>query len=203
MASNKKVAIITGGASGIGLATAEALSSRGDWHLFLLDLNAERGAAAAGKIQGSEFLQANVADYASLAEAFKTAFESAGRLDLVFANAGIAMTAPVSVDQMTPPPAPDTSMIDVNLNGAINTSTLALYYLAKSKKGGNLIVTSSSASFYASAVSPAYSASKHGVIGWTRSIAPAAMREHGIRVNAICPGIVRTNILPDAVFEVS
>lgn len=149
------------------------------------------------------FHEADVANYPSLAEAFETAFQSSGRLDFVFANAGIAMTAPVSTHDSAPPPEPNTSMIDINLNGAINTSQLAMHYLSKSGKGGNLVITASSAGFYASDVSPTYSASKHGVIGWTRSIAPAAMREYGIRVNAICPGIVKTNILPEAVYQVS
>jgi NAD(P)-dependent dehydrogenase (short-subunit alcohol dehydrogenase family) len=198
-----KIALITGGASGIGLATAEALAQRGGWQLFLVDKDAGRGRAAANKIPRASFFAADVTDYGSLAEAFRAIFESSQRLDFVFANAGIAMTAPVSVDSTKPPPTPDMTMIDVNLCGAINTSTLALYYLAKSGHGSNLIITASSAGFYASAVSPAYSASKHGVIGWTRSIAPAAKREHGIRVNAVCPGIARTNILPDAVYEVS
>ena len=141
--SEMRTALITGGASGIGLAVAEALASRGSWKIFLIDRDISTGSAAAAKIPGSTFHQADVTKYTSLAEAFKLAFSSSKRLDFVFANAGIAMTAPVPVDQDGGPSGqPDTSMIDVNLLGAINTSQLALYYLAQNgQRGGDLIIT--------------------------------------------------------------
>ncbi|KAK3113848.1 hypothetical protein LTR53_008455 [Teratosphaeriaceae sp. CCFEE 6253] len=208
MSSKIKVAIITGGASGIGLAVGEALVARGDWNVFLLDRDSDRGNTAAKKI-GATFAKADVTDYTSLAGAFKIAFQAHQRVDFVFANAGIALAPPDApavngAADFDAPPEPNTSLIDINLKGTILTSQLALHYLGKSSREfspGSLIITASSAGFYLSQVSPAYSASKHGVVGWARSIAPAAWRENKARINAICPGIVRTNILPDAVYQ--
>ena len=88
MSDQVNIAIITGGASGIGLATAEALLARTNWVVYLFDRDAERGETAAEK-SGAYFIQVDVTDYASLATAFERVFKEHGKIHFVFANAGI------------------------------------------------------------------------------------------------------------------
>jgi NAD(P)-dependent dehydrogenase (short-subunit alcohol dehydrogenase family) len=87
----KKVAFITGGASGMGLAVAQALAARTneDWDLHLVDLNVDALKKAASSLKNAYSHQANVTDYASLTSAFESAWAKSERLDFVFANAGI------------------------------------------------------------------------------------------------------------------
>ena len=210
MSTTNQLALVTGGASGIGLAVAEALASRGGWTIHVLDNDEIKGSTAASKLQAS-FHHVNVTDYTSLAQVFASIFTTHKRLDFVFANAGIALepstagtSNPQTNDELLAPPG--TAIIDINLRSVIYTTHLARHYFSLSSaspSARSLIITASSAGFYASPISPAYAASKHGVVGWTRSIAPSVWKESGVRVNAICPGIVRTNILPEDMFAVS
>jgi NAD(P)-dependent dehydrogenase (short-subunit alcohol dehydrogenase family) len=87
----KKVAFITGGASGMGFAVAEALAARTneEWDLHLVDLNADNLKKATASLKNAHSHQTNVTDYASLTSAFESAWSKSGRLDFVFANAGI------------------------------------------------------------------------------------------------------------------
>ena len=88
----KTVALITGGVSGMGLAVAEALAARTneEWDLHLVDLSTDNLTKATSLLKNGHAHQANVADYASLVAAFESAWSKSGRLDFVFANAGIA-----------------------------------------------------------------------------------------------------------------
>lgn len=88
MASDRKVAIVTGGASGMGLAICEALAAKEEWIVNMLDMNAERGNEAAKK-SGATFHQTDVTNYDSLSRAFRDVFKANRRLDFVHANAGI------------------------------------------------------------------------------------------------------------------
>ncbi|KAF2404509.1 3-beta-hydroxysteroid dehydrogenase [Trichodelitschia bisporula] len=195
----KKVALITGGASGMGLAVAEALSARGGWDLHLLDLNTERGEAAAKSVSGS-FHKTDVNNYASLSSTFDKIHKTAGRLDFVFANAGIVERWNFyGKQEQTPPPEPDMLSIDIDLKSVVTTTYLAQHYFRLSPNAGsgeqNLVMTASCGGFYPSPFSPMYSAAKHGVVGLTRSVAKHFYLADRIRVNAICPGTVRTNLL--------
>jgi NAD(P)-dependent dehydrogenase (short-subunit alcohol dehydrogenase family) len=219
MADNDKIAIITGGASGIGLAVGESLSARKGWTIYLLDRDEAKGQAAARRL-GTHFYKVDVAVYASLASAFTSIFAAHGKLNFVFANAGIALDpeaqhaqAPTEMlDDMEnetldgPPEAPSMDMIAVNRHSVIYTTVLAQHYFRKCSADDGprgIVITASSASLYASATAPMYSASKHGVLGWMRSIAANAWRQDRVAVNAICPGIVQTNILPAEMYKVS
>ena len=207
MTTSNQVAIITGGASGIGLAVAEALAARGAWIVHILDRNKTDDSI---ELKAS-FHPVDVTDYSSLASAFSAIFSTHKRLDFVFANAGIALEPDISTENRPdtsgkPPPAPGTLLLDTNLRSVSHTTHLAGHYFklcAPVSSVRSVVITASSAGFYASPISPMYAASKHGVVGWTRSIAPSMWKEAGVRVNAICPGIVRTKILPDEMFQVS
>ncbi|KAM5347001.1 hypothetical protein ACJ41O_010006 [Fusarium nematophilum] len=194
-----KVALITGGASGMGLAVAQTLASK-SWTVHILDFNAAAGATALETLQNAHFHQADVTSWSPLSKAFADVFSRSGRLDFVFANAGI-----VERDDFYDTPAvgdeifePNQKTIDVNLKAVVNQSYLALCYFRRSPHGGKdaaLVMTGSVGGLYASQFCPIYAASKAGVINFMRSIAFPYYHTSGIRVYAICPGTVRTNLL--------
>lgn len=183
----------------MGLEVAKALARQGGWHLHLLDLNDERGKQAASEVGNATFHKVNVLDYDSLANAFQEVYDTEGRLDFVFANAGIVerFNFYESHPPGKPPPPLDQTVIDINLKSVLNTVWIAQHYFRQSKQSDdkNLIITASIGGLYRCLVSPSYCAAKHGVVGLTRSIAPFFYKHDGIRVNAICPASVRTNLL--------
>ncbi|KAF2186722.1 NAD(P)-binding protein [Zopfia rhizophila CBS 207.26] len=200
-----KVAFITGGASGMGLAVAEALSKRGNWTLHLVDLNAEAGKKAVSSLPNAHFHQTNVTNYSSLASAFESAYNTSGRLDFVFANAGIVERDNFyeKHDLSKLPPEPNQSSIDVNFKSVVNTSYLALHFFRKSPKDGSspaLVMTASCGALYPSEFCPMYSGSKAAVVQLNRSLAFSYHLE-GIRTFAICPGTVKTNLMTGEEWE--
>lgn len=187
----------------MGLAVATSLSKRTEWDIHILDLNPESGKKAASSL-GATFYQSNVTDYNSLRSIFQTIFEKSNRLDFVFANAGIAEHVNFVEEQPDPPPEPKGlhALVDINLKSVISTSYLALHYMRKSPKGDkSLVMTASCGGIYPSFYSPIYTATKHGVVGLMRSIAPYFHHNVGIRTNAICPGTVKTNLLTSKEWE--
>ncbi|KAJ5474983.1 hypothetical protein N7539_008049 [Penicillium diatomitis] len=197
-----KVAVITGGTSGIGLDVAKDLAESGDWRVKLIGSNSQRGQEAARSIQKAEFCQADVAKYIDLAKVFDSIFAEFGRIDFVFANAGVAELEDFFAAQPDAgiPPEPPLGLMQINLDGAVNTVYLAMHYFRRSSKPlsgmKNLILTSSIGGLYPCARTPVYSATKHGIVGLTRSIADKLWQE-GVRVNAICPGVVKPALLTD------
>jgi NAD(P)-dependent dehydrogenase (short-subunit alcohol dehydrogenase family) len=152
---SRKVAFITGGASGMGLAVAEALSARGDWDLHLVDLNAEAGKTAASSLKNAHFHQTDVTDYSSLTNAFEKAFNTSERLDFVYANAGIVERDNFyeKHDLSKPPPPPNQLSIDINFKAVVNTCYLALHYFRKNPKDVSspaLVMTASCGGLYPS-----------------------------------------------------
>ncbi|KAI4705620.1 hypothetical protein J4E81_000504 [Alternaria sp. BMP 2799] len=203
----KKVALITGGASGMGLAVAEALAARTheEWDLHLIDLSADNLTKATSLVKNAHAHQANVADYASLVAAFESAWSKSGRLDFVFANAGIAEKDNFYEEHAldAPPPPPNGLVIDVNYTAVINTSWLAFHYFRKSQaKHGRenndaaLVMTASCGGLYPAEFGPMYSGAKAGVIHFNRAIT-VAYHHAGIRTFTVCPSIVRTGLLSE------
>ncbi|KAI1800540.1 3-beta-hydroxysteroid dehydrogenase [Daldinia bambusicola] len=203
--SNSKVAIITGGASGLGLATARSLSQKG-WHVHVFDLNVIGEEAVEPELTKCAFHKVDVASWESLSSAFDAVFKAEGRLDFVFANAGVMEKGKFFERHNTslPPPEPEELSIDINFKGVIKTSYLAQHYFRANANGSNdcvLVMTSSVAGIYPQSITPLYSATKAGVVNFMRSVAPIFYCEDGIRTYAICPGSVRTNILPTEVWD--
>ncbi|CAK4033714.1 Levodione reductase [Lecanosticta acicola] len=195
--AGKKVAIVTGGASGMGLAVVQALASRDNWRVHAVDVSDKRLVDVEQTSKNISSHKADVTSYEQLAAVFHEVFSRDGSVDFVFANAGLIESQDFyKVQRTDPPPPPDLRSVDVDLSGLILTCYLAQHYFRRSPHGGqgaSLILTGSCGSFYPSHYSPMYTAAKHGVLGFGRATAKRLSQE-GIRVNMICPGIVETNL---------
>ncbi|WP_037294342.1 SDR family NAD(P)-dependent oxidoreductase [Roseobacter sp. CCS2] len=178
------VAVITGGASGLGAATAQAFVAAGA-QVTIFDRD-PAGAAFAAQI-GAGFAQVDVTDEASVA----AGLDQAGAVNVAINCAGIA-TAEKTLGRDGPHRQDSfTRTVDINLNGTFNVSRLAA---ARMKDGGVIINTASVAAFDGQKGQTAYAASKAGIAGLSLPMARDLAR-NGIRVMAIAPGIFRTPML--------
>ncbi|MBK8012220.1 MAG: SDR family NAD(P)-dependent oxidoreductase [Deltaproteobacteria bacterium] len=181
-----KGALITGGSTGIGLATAKALAQRGTRVALCARTRAKLDAAAA-EIGGDPVIfVANLADPTEAADVVRDARAALGRMDLVIANAGIGANRHSS--RLTPQDILPT--LQLNLLGACTTLVAAIPYLIEDG-GGHLVGISSIAGYRGLPGSAAYSASKAGLSTFLESLR-VDLRRSGIKVTDIQPGFVRT-----------
>ena len=188
-----KVALITGAANGIGRATALGFAKAGA-RLVLVDRDAAGGEATAGVIrqQGGEarFVAADVTRSAEVAGYVRTALDAYGRIDCFFNNAGIegkwAHTAEYDEDMFD-------AVIGVNVKGVFLGLRHVLPVML-AQQAGAVVNTASVAGLVATPGMPAYVASKHAVIGLTKTAAGEVARQ-GVRVNCVCPGPVDTRMI--------
>jgi len=186
-----KAALVTGAGSGIGRASALALATEGA-HVFACDIDAGALAAfqAEAKSAGgtTDTHVFDVSDAAACRQAVALAVETCGRLDVLCNIAGISM-----VDHMTEFTDEDWSrMIGINLSSVFMLSQAALPHLLAS--GGCIVNMASSAGLVGQAYNSMYCATKHGVVGLTKSMA-VEYGKQGLRVNAVCPGAVKTALI--------
>jgi NAD(P)-dependent dehydrogenase (short-subunit alcohol dehydrogenase family) len=185
-----RVAVVTGGGSGIGLATAQRFAAEGA-RVVVVDLNESAGEAAAKEVGGS-FVAADVSSESDVAALFDGVADRYGRVDVAFNNAGIS-------------PPDDDSILTTGLDAweRVNRVNLTSVYLCcryvlphMQRQGkGSIINTASFVALMGAATSQiAYTASKGGVLAMTRELGVQFARE-GIRVNALCPGPVSTPLL--------
>lgn len=187
-----RVAIVTGGASGIGLATAARFAAEGA-RVVIADLDRVAGARAAESIGGS-FHAVDVADEASVDALFDDVAAGLGSVDIAFNNAGISPADDDSIET-TGLPAWD-RVQDVNLKSVYLCSRAALRHMVPAGRG-SIINTASFVALLGSATSQiSYTASKGGVLAMTRELGVQFARQ-GIRVNALCPGPVNTPLLQE------
>ena len=187
-----RVAVITGGASGIGLATARRFAAEGA-RVVIADLDPVSGEAAASEV-GGVFRPVNVADEAMVDALYDSVFAEFGRLDIAFNNAGISPADDDSIET-TELPAWD-RVQDVNLKSVYLCSRAALRHMVPQGRG-SIINTASFVALVGSATSQiSYTASKGGVLALTRELGVQFARQ-GIRVNALCPGPVNTPLLQE------
>ena len=186
-------------ASGLGLAVATSLASKG-WKISIADMNENAGNEAATSLKGS-FHKTNVNDYASLSSTFDKTFKEYGQIDFVFANAGIVERDNfyAKFPNDGPPPPPEMLSVDIDLKAVIATGYLTQHYMRQNphQNGGTLISTSSVGGIYPAPFCPMYAAAKHGVLGFTRSIAKHFFKHDKIRANAIMPGTMKTGLLTE------
>jgi len=191
-----KRAVITGGASGLGLATAQLLAPRG-WSLGLLDRDAARLAEAAGQMrgQGSPACEAWVVDTTD-EQAVKAAIDAfaakSGGLDFAMNSAGVA----VAGDLLETSTADWRWILDINVMGIVHSCRAELPHMIAS--GGGLVINvASAASFACSSRMSAYNASKAAVVALSETLFQE-MAEHGVHVAAAMPGFFRTRLMEHA-----
>jgi NAD(P)-dependent dehydrogenase (short-subunit alcohol dehydrogenase family) len=187
-----RTAVITGGSSGIGLATARRFAEEGA-HVVIADIDDTRGAEVAEEI-GGLYVHTEVTDKEQVDALFARAKETYGSVDVAFNNAGIS-------------PPDDDSILDtdldawrrvqeVNLTSVYLCCKAVLPYMLEQKRG-SIINTASFVAVMGAATSQiSYSASKGGVLSMSRELGVQFARE-GVRVNALCPGPVNTPLLQE------
>jgi len=192
-----KVAVITGGASGLGEATVRRLARMGA-KVAIFDMNAERGNAVAKELGESVmFQQVNVTDEASVQAGVAAAVARFGALHICCNYAGIGNAIKTLGKNGVFPLAEFTKVIQINLVGTFNTLRLCAEQMAKNEPvngdgvRGAIINTASVAAYEGQIGQAAYSASKGGVVGMTLPIA-RDLASYGIRVNTIVPGLIDT-----------
>tara|TARA_R110002096_G_scaffold23031_3_gene73548 strand:+ start:12535 stop:13302 length:768 start_codon:yes stop_codon:yes gene_type:complete len=192
-------AVITGGASGLGYATAERVIAAGG-HVVLLDINEEQGAASVGQLgERALFVRTDVADEDAVKAAVQSASEFMGGITLAVNCAGIA-TAGRTLGREGPWPAENFNrVIQINLVGTYNVTKEAAAIMQLNEPNaegerGVVISTASVAAFEGQIGQAAYSASKGGVVGMMLPLA-REFAQFGIRVNTIAPGIFMTPMM--------
>lgn len=188
-----RIAVVTGGAAGIGRATAVMLAKKGAKGILIADLD-ETGAAQTCNLIEQAGTQAiatptDVTDIDALEAMYASAHKTFGTIDIVFNNAGIVSG---------PPPFPMTNpgrvkqVIDIDLTSVILSTQIAIRHMKET--GGVIVNTASTGGLTPYLEDAPYAAAKAGVIMFSRSCGPLK-EQMNIRVNAVCPGITQTPIL--------
>lgn len=182
-----KVAIVTGGASGLGRATALALAEQGA-RVVVADLDEEGAREVAGRIDGHA-VRVDVSDLDANRAMVAEAGERFGGVDLAYLNAGVATGCGVGEDF-------DVDLyrraMGANLDGVV-FGVHAVLPALKARGGGAIVATASLAGLTAVPYDPIYAANKHGVVGLVRSL--GALAGDGVRINAVCPGFAESQII--------
>jgi len=202
------VAIVTGAASGIGLAVTKELLSKG-WCVMMADMNTERGYELAAELSFGGmawFFMCDVSRWESLAELFRQTWQRWFRLDAFIGNAGIDdkedMYGPTGMlENPDIPQKPNLKTIEVNYHGILYGVRLAMHYFRMNDDpGGKIVLTSSDAGIYPMEGAPQYCSSKHAIVGLTRSMGNILAREN-ITINAVLPAFVPTALAPPGLIE--
>jgi len=185
---NGKVTIITGASQGIGRAIAEFIAGKGS-HVVVFDVADATETVRAVEAHGVKamYLKVDVSDLHQTHEAVQAVLTDMGGIDNLVNNAGITRDKPLVLmteDEWD-------RVIRINLKGVFNCSKTVVRHLLK--KGGNIVNIASIAGLMGNPGQANYAASKAGVIGFTKSIAKEYGKK-GIRVNAVAPGFIRTDM---------
>ncbi|XP_067838606.1 15-hydroxyprostaglandin dehydrogenase [NAD(+)]-like [Heptranchias perlo] len=191
MILKNRVGLITGASQGLGKAFAEALLKK-EAKVVICDINRAQGRVTKEEFDQrygpgrTAFIACDVTSQSQLKDVFSKTVQKFGRLDVLCNNAGINNEKSWE------------KTISVNLMALIQASYLALDHMRcdRNGKGGCIVNVASMSGFLPAAHAPVYTASKHGVLGFTRSLAEASrLGNYGVRINALCPSFVNTPIL--------
>lgn len=183
-----KVAIVTGAASGIGLAIAQDFARQGI-RVTVSDIDIERGQAVAAELEGARFQAADMSNPEQVHSLVSATVEAEGHVDILVNNAGLQYVAPI----VEFPEEKWRQIIEIMLTAPFALTKAALPGMYE-RNWGRIINISSVHGLRASAFKSAYVAAKHGLIGLTRVTALEGA-EHGVTCNAICPSYVRTPLV--------
>ncbi|MFI6365940.1 3-oxoacyl-ACP reductase [Nocardia sp. NPDC050630] len=187
-----RVAVVTGGGSGIGLATVRRFAAEGA-KVVVADVDAAAGEAAASAV-GGLFVKVDVTDEAQVEAMFQTAVDTYGGLDIAFNNAGISPPDDDSI--LTTGIEAWRRVQEVNLTSVYLCSKYAINHMLERGKGSVINTASFVAVLGAATSQISYTASKGGVLAMSRELGVQFAR-NGIRVNALCPGPVNTPLLQE------
>jgi NAD(P)-dependent dehydrogenase (short-subunit alcohol dehydrogenase family) len=191
----QRTAFVTGAASGIGEACAVDLADQG-YHVVVADLDGERAARVAEGLASAEAMELDVTDAAAVDALVADIVARHGRLDAAVNNAGIgtgrAAVADIDLDEWH-------RTIDVNLHGTLHCLRAELRVM-RAQGGGAVVNMGSVMSVLGTEQAAAYSASKHAILGLTRSAALDHAKD-GIRINAVGPGFVRTPLFENTLSQ--
>jgi 3-hydroxybutyrate dehydrogenase len=199
MLLDKKVAFVTGAASGIGKEIALSFARAGA-RIVIADLNENAAADTAREIrdagQGALGVACDVTSEAQVGAAVRTAVEAFGGVDILVSNAGIQIVHPVEEFTL----ADWKKMLAIHLDGAFLTTRACLPHMYSGGRGGTVIYMGSVHSKEASMLKAPYVTAKHGLIGLAKVVAKEGAK-HGVRANVICPGFVRTPLVDKQIPE--
>ncbi|RWW29976.1 hypothetical protein GW17_00005473, partial [Ensete ventricosum] len=185
-----KVALITGGASGIGECTAKLFCRHGA-KVVIADIQDELGTAVCSRLgPAASFVHCDVTNEDDVSAAVDHAVAKFGRLDIMFNNAGTAPAAAVFVESFVTQKSDFERVVGVNLVGPFLGTKHAARVMIPARKG-SIITTSSMAGVIGAAASHAYTCSKHAVVGLTKNAA-AELGQFGVRVNCVSPAAAAT-----------
>ena len=187
-----RVALVTGGGSGIGAAVSRRLAAEG-CRVVVADLNGDGAKAVAEEVDGRALVM-DVGDIAAWGPAVDGIVEQEGGLDIAHLNAGVA-TGEVDITKLTDEQYQ--RVLGANLNGVVYGARAVAQAMAAGGTGGSIVATASMAGIIAFSPDPIYTMTKHAVVGLVRASA-VPLGGYGITINCLCPGVVDTPLIGDA-----